>query len=126
MKNQQPGSPDLSILSFNGGFHGRTFGSLSTTRSKDLHKIDIPAFDWPGTPFPKIKYPLEKYAKENHAEEKRCLALMENVIETNPKKVVGLIVEPIQAEGGDNHASPFFFQQVRKITKKARGRSDCG
>lgn len=32
--------------------------------------------------------------------------------------VAGLIVEPIQAEGGDNHASPAFFQRLRDITKK--------
>lgn len=29
-----------------------------------------------------------------------------------------MIVEPIQAEGGDNHASPEFFQELQRITKK--------
>ena len=47
MENHTPGSSNLSILSFKSGFHGRLFGSLSTTRSKPIHKIDIPAFDWP-------------------------------------------------------------------------------
>ena len=47
MMNQTPGSPDFSILSFNMAFHGRMFGSLSTTRTKAVHKIDMPAFDWP-------------------------------------------------------------------------------
>lgn len=32
--------------------------------------------------------------------------------------VAGIIVEPIQAEGGDNHASPEFFQGLQKIAKK--------
>lgn len=32
--------------------------------------------------------------------------------------VAALIVEPIQSEGGDNHASPAFFQGIRDITKK--------
>ncbi|OAQ82046.1 4-aminobutyrate aminotransferase [Purpureocillium lilacinum] len=32
--------------------------------------------------------------------------------------IAGLIVEPIQSEGGDNHASPAFFQGLRKLTKK--------
>lgn len=32
--------------------------------------------------------------------------------------VAGLIVEPIQSEGGDNHASPAFFQGLRDITQK--------
>jgi 4-aminobutyrate aminotransferase-like enzyme len=39
MNNEAPGSPDLAILSFTGAFHGRLFGSLSTTRSKPLHKV---------------------------------------------------------------------------------------
>lgn len=40
MKNQKPGSPDLAILSFGKAFHGRMFGSLSTTHSKAIHKLD--------------------------------------------------------------------------------------
>ena len=39
MRNASPGSPALSILSFERSFHGRLFGSLSTTRSKALHKV---------------------------------------------------------------------------------------
>jgi 4-aminobutyrate aminotransferase/(S)-3-amino-2-methylpropionate transaminase len=39
MRNAAPGSPPLSILSFERSFHGRLFGSLSTTRSKALHKV---------------------------------------------------------------------------------------
>lgn len=32
--------------------------------------------------------------------------------------VAGIIVEPIQSEGGDNEASPEFFQNLQKIAKK--------
>lgn len=32
--------------------------------------------------------------------------------------VAGIIIEPIQSEGGDNHASPEFFQQLQRIAKK--------
>lgn len=34
------------------------------------------------------------------------------------KPVAGIVIEPIQAEGGDNHASPNFFINLRKIAKK--------
>lgn len=118
MANKSPGSPDLSILSFETAFHGRLFGSLSTTRSKPIHKLDIPAFNWPKAPFPKTKYPLDQYAAENRAEEDRCLAEVENLIKTWPQPVAAIIVEPIQSEGGDNHASPYFFQGLRDLTKK--------
>ena len=52
-----------------GGFHGRAIGALSTTHSKPIHKLDVPAFDWPIAPFPQLKYPLEEYKRENELEE---------------------------------------------------------
>ncbi|KAL6073536.1 4-aminobutyrate aminotransferase [Balamuthia mandrillaris] len=118
MQNKPPGSPHLSILSFQGAFHGRLFGSLSTTCSKAIHKVDIPAFDWPKAPFPKLQYPLEKFQEENKKEEERCLKEVEKIIQEYHVPVAGLIVEPIQAEGGDNWASPAFFRGLREITKK--------
>ncbi|MCJ1472871.1 4-aminobutyrate transaminase [Lambiella insularis] len=118
MNNETPGSPHLSILSFRSGFHGRLFGTLSTTRSKPIHKMDIPAFDWPQAPFPHMKYPLSEFAMENAAEEKRCLEETEHIIQSYHNPVAAIIVEPIQSEGGDNHASPAFFRGLREITKR--------
>ena len=43
---------------------------------------------------------------------------VEELIKTWRFPVAALIVEPIQSEGGDNHASPAFFQGLRGITKK--------
>jgi 4-aminobutyrate aminotransferase/(S)-3-amino-2-methylpropionate transaminase len=118
MNNTSPGAPDLSIMSFKTGFHGRLFGSLSTTRSKPIHKMDIPAFDWPQASFPSLKYPLQEHVKENEAEEKRCLEEAEHIIKTYHNPVAAVVVEPIQSEGGDNHASPAFFQGLREITSR--------
>jgi 4-aminobutyrate aminotransferase/(S)-3-amino-2-methylpropionate transaminase len=120
MKNQSPGSPDLSVLSFNGGFHGRLMGCMSATHSKAIHKVDIPAFDWPVVDFPKLKYPLHEHVAENSEEESRCLALTEEAIiasRATKKPVAAMIVEPIQSEGGDNHASRDFFRKLRKIAE---------
>ncbi|XP_015116761.1 4-aminobutyrate aminotransferase, mitochondrial [Diachasma alloeum] len=122
MINQSPGSPRYSILSFKGAFHGRTLGSLSVTHSKYIHKIDIPAFDWPIASFPKYRYPLEENQRENKAEDERCLAEIEELMVKFDREkntpVAGVIIEPIQAEGGDNHGSPTFFQRLRQLTKK--------
>ncbi|KAE8362548.1 4-aminobutyrate aminotransferase [Aspergillus caelatus] len=120
MRNQVPGSPDLAILSFKNSFHGRGFASLSATRSKPVHKIDIPSFKWPQASFPELKYPLEEHEEENRREEERCLQEIEHIIDSWHCPVAGIIVEPIQSEGGDNHASPKFFQGLQAITK-ARG-----
>lgn len=121
MINQAPGAPKLSILSFHGAFHGRTLGALSTTHSKYIHKIDVPSFDWPIAAFPQYKYPLAENVRENKAEDERCLAEVEDLICQYAKKdipVAGIIVEPIQSEGGDNEASPEFFQGLQRIAKK--------
>ncbi|GAA6052376.1 hypothetical protein JCM3770_000212 [Rhodotorula araucariae] len=121
MNNASPGSPELVALSFKSGFHGRLFGSLSLTRSKAIHKLDIPAFNWPAVSWPAIKYPLDEYASENAEAEARTIALVEDTIvewAKKGKKVAALIVEPVQAEGGDNHASASFFKALRTVTRE--------
>lgn len=118
MLNQTPGASELSILSFKTAFHGRLFGTLSTTRSKPIHKLDIPAFDWPHATFPKLKYPLEEHAEENALAEADSLAEVEHLIKNYHIPPAAVIVEPIQSEGGDNHASPAFFRGLRALTKK--------
>jgi 4-aminobutyrate aminotransferase/(S)-3-amino-2-methylpropionate transaminase len=116
--NKPPGAPPLTILSLNHGFHGRTMGCLSVTHTKWLHKLDFVQLDWPFSDFPNIRYPLNKFTKENHAEEERCLQHMrEKITESNNagRPVAGVIVEPIQGEGGDNQASAEFFRGVQQI-----------
>ena len=118
IKNMHPGSPNVHILSFKKGFHGRTLGSLSATRSNPVYKMDIPAFPWPSAPFPDLKYPLCKYENENRAEEDRCLEETKEIIDNNLHPIAAMIIEPIQSEGGDNHASPYYFNKLRKLAKR--------
>mmetsp|Transcript_25415 Transcript_25415/g.57322 ORF Transcript_25415/g.57322 Transcript_25415/m.57322 type:complete len:508 (-) Transcript_25415:200-1723(-) len=123
MANRAPGTPDLAVLSFNGAFHGRLLGCMSATHSKAIHKVDIPAFDWPSVDFPRTTYPLDGHAAENAEEEARCLDLAERAIadsHASPDRpdVAAVIVEPIQAEGGDNHASHDFFRKLRDVASR--------
>ncbi|KAG5945814.1 hypothetical protein E4U59_005126 [Claviceps monticola] len=118
MNNQSPGSAQLSILSFKSSFHGRLFGCLSTTRSKAIHKLDIPAFDWPQATFPQLKYPLDQHEAENAQAEQDSLDEVEHLLKTWHLPPAAVVVEPIQSEGGDNHASPAFFQKLRALTRK--------
>lgn len=79
----------------------------------------MPSFDWPIATFPLYKYPLEENVQENQAIDKKCLAEVQELIESFRKRgtpVAGIIVEPIQGEGGDNHGSSEFFKGLRKIT----------
>ncbi|KAL3317175.1 hypothetical protein Ciccas_004168 [Cichlidogyrus casuarinus] len=120
MHNAEPGAPKLSILSFYGGFHGRTFAALTCTRSKPIHKIDVPQFDWPAAQFPKIHYPFSKHEKENQEAIKKSLQDVQAKINEWKHKapVAAVIVEPIQSEGGDNHAPKEFFVKLQKLCKK--------
>jgi 4-aminobutyrate aminotransferase/(S)-3-amino-2-methylpropionate transaminase len=115
MLNRQPHTNDMKIISFEGGFHGRTLGALSATRSKAIHKLDFPAFDWPVVPFPANKFPLAENAAENREAEARSLQAVKDVLDRDGYRVAALIVEPIQGEGGDRHASPAFFQALREM-----------
>nr|QCI31498.1 4-aminobutyrate aminotransferase [Grandidierella japonica] len=121
MVNQKPGCTDYALLGFNGSFHGRTMAPLALTHSKAIHKVDIPTLDFPMAPFPMYKYPLEDNVAENEKEDERCLARVEEIMHEYKNKgrpVVGVVIEPIQAEGGDNHGSNEFFQQLQAITKR--------
>jgi len=121
MRSELPGTPDLTVLSFKTAFHGRTFGSLSATRSKGIHRVDIPLHDWPVADFPLLKYPLHEHEAENREIENRALdSVREQITKYNDmgKSVAAAIVEPIQAEGGDNFATPYFFQELQKLLKE--------
>ena len=121
MTNSPPGTPKICMLTFKGGFHGRTIGLLSCSNSRPIHGVDIPAFGWPKCDFPRYKYPLEENERDNQAEDKRCLAMAEEMIEKQTKigvPVAGILTEPIQGEGGDRFGSKDFFQGLEKICKK--------
>lgn len=116
MLNRQPGVNAFKVISFEGAFHGRSLGALSATRSKPIHKLDIPAFDWPVVPFPANQFPLAAYAEQNREAEARSLEAVKAALDAHPDEVAAVIVEPIQGEGGDRHASPAFFQELRRLT----------
>ncbi|XP_071794728.1 4-aminobutyrate aminotransferase, mitochondrial-like [Asterias amurensis] len=119
--NKQPGNPPYSVLSFQGSFHGRTVATLSLSHSKIAHRIDMPSLDWPIAPFPRLQYPLEQYQQENRAEEDKCLAEVYAQVERMKERgepVVSVIIEAIQGEGGDNHATPYFFKKLQSICKE--------
>jgi 4-aminobutyrate aminotransferase/(S)-3-amino-2-methylpropionate transaminase len=121
MLNQSPGASATTILGFEGGFHGRTFGALATTRSKPIHKLDVATFDWPVAPFPKLRYPRSEHESTNVAEELRCLHEVDTIMRRQKdigRDVAGVVVEPVQGEGGDNHASAAFFLGLRRLCTK--------
>lgn len=106
MENDQRSANEMKVVSFEGAFHGRSLGALSLTRSKAIHKLDFPAFAWPKVPFP-----------ESRADEARSLEELEATLKAGMGTIAAVIVEPIQGEGGDRHASVDFFTTIRRLTR---------
>jgi L-lysine 6-transaminase len=90
---------------------------MSLTDSFDPRKTaHFPKFDWPRITSPWIKFPLEgENLKSAEAAEARALAEITQALKDNPGEIAGLIIEPIQGEGGDNHYRGEFFEALRKI-----------
>jgi L-lysine 6-transaminase len=105
---------DLKIAHFKQAFHGRTGYTMSITNT-DPNKIRyFPKFDWPRITNPKVTFPLnEDNLQAVEAAEAQAMKELEEAVRDNPNLVAGIIVEPIQGEGGDNHFRPEFFQMLR-------------
>jgi 4-aminobutyrate aminotransferase/(S)-3-amino-2-methylpropionate transaminase len=110
---------DAVVVSFAGGFHGRGLGPLSATHSKVIHKADLPAFPWPMAPFPVNRWPLARHAEENARAESDALRELERILDTHRGRVAAVLVEPVQSEGGDRHASAEFFRAVQRLAHDA-------
>ena len=52
------------------------------------------------------------------AAEQRSLAQIEKAFAENPDDIAAIIIEPIQAEGGDNHFRPEFLQALQGAARK--------
>lgn len=110
---------DAVVVSFSGAFHGRGLGPMSATHSKLIHKADLPAFPWPVVPFPANRFPLSRFAEENARAESEALDTLERVLEQHSGRVAAVLVEPMQSEGGDRHASAAFFRGVQTLAQQA-------
>lgn len=108
------------VIHFKQAFHGRTGYTLSLTNTKDPRKyMYFPKFNWPRISNPKLTFPLTEESVANTIElEKQAIQEIENAIANNPNDIACLILEPIQAEGGDNHFRKEFFVKLREICDK--------
>jgi L-lysine 6-transaminase len=112
------GERGQQVIHFRQAFHGRTGYTLSLTNT-DPRKTDFfPKFRWPRIDNPGLRFPLTpEVERETQSAEARALEQVERAFADNPDDVAAIIIEPIQAEGGDVHFRPAF---LRALEQKAR------
>ena len=86
--------PKNRLIAFNNSFHGRTYGSISTTGQPKYHQGFDPLL--PGIDFAEFN---DLDSVKNLVRDETC----------------AILVEPLQAEGGIHAATPDFLQRLRSL-----------
>ena len=118
-KNLENGIKDkgYQILHFKEAFHGRTGYTLSLTNTDPIKTKFFPKFDWPRITNPHLSFPLNDDILANvKEEEKKAINEIKEALKNNPNDIAGLIIEPIQGEGGDHHFRSNFFKQLKELS----------
>lgn len=107
------------IISFERGFHGRTYMSMSLTSKVKPYKYEFGPFapetyKWP--------YPYY-YRSEGLKEKEHDLALLKRfetffISEVPPEEIAAVIMEPVQGEGGFVMPSSRFVKGVKQLCEK--------
>ncbi len=104
------------IIHFRQAFHGRSGYCLSITNTLPDKTDYFPKFPWPRITNPHLHFPLTaESVAETIRQEARALDEIKNAIRMNPDDIAAIIIEPIQAEGGDHHFRKEFFESLRRI-----------
>ena len=109
------------FIGFMGGFHGRTLGSLSFTSSKSVQRAHYhPGVQVYHIPYPDAYRPLLAIADSQSYGDVVIDYLENHVFErlVSPQDVAGILVEPIQGEGGYIVPAPNFFPRLRQLCDK--------
>src|SRR6267143_336677 len=102
-----------AVISFSGGFHGRTLLALSLTGTVNPYKQNFGPYaaEVYQTPFP---YEYRGWSSE------QALAALDTLFESavSPQRVAAIIIEPVLGEGGFVPAPIPFLRELRKITER--------
>src|ERR1700681_2143913 len=109
------------FVAFYGCFHGRSMGSLSLTASKSTQRKGFGALL---SGVEHIPYPYAYRCAHGHTAETCGAEILEQLEGQifkrlfDPEEVAGIIIEPIQGEGGYVPAPDFFLQELQRICRQ--------
>jgi 4-aminobutyrate aminotransferase len=110
----RPATGRTNLLAMQGGFHGRTAGSLALTTSKTALRAGLQPLVGAvfTTPFP---YPFH-YGWDEEQATRFCLRELDHVLATltAPEETAAIFVEPVLGEGGYVPATAGFLQGLRE------------
>jgi L-lysine 6-transaminase len=110
------GDRGTKIIHFREAFHGRSGYTLSLTNTDPVKTDYFPKFDWPRIENPKLRFPSTPEVEADvKAAEERALDQIKKAFADNADDIAAIILEPIQAEGGDNHFRPEFLRALERI-----------
>jgi len=110
------------IISFLGGFHGRTYGAMSASASKPVHRRGF----YPLVPgFIHVPYPNPSRCPFPGLEGRECGDAVIGYIEdyvlgklVDPAEVAAILVEPVQGEGGYIVPPDNFLPGLRRLASR--------
>jgi len=117
-KNLAAGRGELGsqIIHLREAFHGRSGYTMSLTNTDPAKTQYFAQFDWPRITNPKLRFPTtDEVLIEVLAAEERAVGEIKQALVDHPHDIAGLILEPIQGEGGDNHFRPEFLRRLREL-----------
>src|SRR5206468_3087427 len=107
-----------AVIAFLGAFHGRTYGGLSLTASKAIHRAGFAPF------LPEVhhvpygyRYRCD-YCRGEPGCTMRCVTAIEDELfakKVDPASVAAIFVEPIQGEGGYVVPPPGYLTALREL-----------
>lgn len=103
------------VIHFREAFHGRTGYTLSLTNTDPAKIQYFPKFNWPRISNPKVRFPIDDHLSDIINAENKAIDEIYTAIKNNPDDIAVLIIEPIQAEGGDHFFRKEFFIRLREI-----------
>jgi L-lysine 6-transaminase len=105
------------ILHFKDAFHGRSGYTMSLTNTADPRKyVYFSKFDWPRITNPALRFPVDAREIERvEALERQAVEEIKRAFVERTDDIAAILIEPIQAEGGDNHFRPEFMRALRLL-----------